>query len=375
MNINPRLLVNRFGKLLHDVFVPRPLQDVEKKLVFDIEVLELLINANNAISRLDEMLKEIDIYQLPYFKNYCLKKETVCSLEINGQNVSLEKLMTAALGADQNDESYRHCILLQEAIGRAETDKINVEFIKDIHRRMITKQTHYPGQFRTGCNMINTYYRHNRIHPPLDEEIEESMVALVNYATYNHKTNYLIKTALIHYQFTTIHPFVDGNKRMVRILNLLYLHQTHKQGNFVFCLSLYILNHLKEYYLALTDVRIHGNYQGWVEFYLQAIVDVCNYLRQTLIYSKELLKRNRVKIVESSYSNTVKSTLVDILDFLVFNPVTTVKMLCSVFNKSHPAVSGWVKGLVDLGILESAHFYRHSRLYVYREQFNILNRL
>ncbi|MDD4076909.1 MAG: Fic family protein [Bacilli bacterium] len=372
MNINPRLLVNKRGKLLHDVFVPRPLQEVEKKLVFDIDILELLMNANEAISRFHNTLQETDFYQHSYFFDYCLKKETVSSLEINGHPAALENLMITALGRADDDIVYRFYSLTKTATSNPA--KLSSAYLKKLHSQMITEEARHPGQYRTGYNMLYSYYRHNRFNPPLDEEIESSMNSLEEYINQTNNTNYLIKAALIHYQFTTIHPFVDGNSRLARLLNMLYLKRNNPFGLYCFYLSYYILAHLNEYYQALTEVRTHGNYQGWVEYYLRAVNDVSNHMRNILEYSAELLTDNRIKIMESSFSNTIKNTLFSLVEYMVFNPLAPIKQLSSAVNRSFPAVSNSVKTLVRMQILEPSGHYERSRLYIYRQQLDILKK-
>jgi Fic family protein len=369
MNINPRMLVNSKGKLLHDVFVPLPLQEIEKKIVFDIDVLTLLMEANEAITRLHNAYQGTDPYLREYFYDYCLKKETLASLLISGNNLTLENFYTADLGSAA-DVGYRFYQVAKAAA--EETGKLNNDFLKNLHRRIVNDKNARPGHYRIGRMMIYTYYRHNRYNPPFDEELESSMNALEEYINRTANTNYLIKAALVHYQLTTIHPFHDGNDRLARLFNMLYLKRSNPCGPHCFYMSNYFAANLSEYYDALTAVRSHGHFQGWVEYYLKAITATSNHMRNIIDFSLTLLKRNHRRILETPHSNTIKNNLISALEYMVFNPVTTVNRLSEIQNKSFPAAARNAKLLAEMGILETAGFCARSRLYVYREQLDIL---
>jgi Fic family protein len=369
MNINPRMLVNSKGKLLHDVFVPLPLQEVEKKIVFDIDVLTLLMETTDAINRLHNACQETEPGLRAYFHDYCLKKEASESLVMNGNNATIAAIYESELGGAA-DAGYRFYEAVRASAG--ETGALDNEFIKTLHRRIIPDKNALPGHIRSGRITIYSYYRHNRLNPPYDEELEAAMNALEEYVNRSANTNYLVKAALIHYQLTTIHPFFDGNDRLARLFVMLYLRRFNPCGSYCFYLSRYFARNEGEYYRSLNAVRSHGNFQGWVEYFLKALIATSNHMRNVLKYTAALLTRNRRRVLETPHSNSIKNNLVSALQYMAFNPVVTINRLCIAQRKSFPILSRNVKILEGMGILEAAGFRDRSRLYVYREQLDIL---
>ena len=166
--------------------------------------------------------------------------------------------------------------------------------------------------------MIYTYYRHNRYNPPFDEELESSMNALEEYINRTANTNYLIKAALVHYQLTTIHPFHDGNDRLARLFNMLYLKRSNPCGPHCFYMSNYFAANLSEYYDALTAVRSQA-FSGLGRILFEGDHRDQQPHAQYYRFSLTLLKRNHRRILETPHSNTIKNNLISALEYMVFN--------------------------------------------------------
>lgn len=241
-------------------FVPKPLPP---DLEIDDETEELLEDTKKALFLLDNLAKQ-DPDIIPKF----IKKESLMSSRIEG----------IFPGTKKNDELIQnHISAMEYAVERIKTFPLCNRLIRETHA-VLMKNTHEgkPGEFRKSQNWIgspgstlNTAF----YVPPNPEDMMTAMSDLEKYMNAEDDPSDLVRAALIHYQFESIHPFLDGNGRTGRILIQLFLMQKEIISAPVLCASDYFCKHRNEYYSRLNEVRTKGDYEGWITFFLIAVLE------------------------------------------------------------------------------------------------------
>jgi hypothetical protein len=366
MNINPRVLINKkTGKIYFDRFIPRPLNEIEKELVFDIDLIHLLHRASKFLLHLSAYLKDNDFsVYIPLFRKieayYSLH---VSSIEIDPVDIlsGNSKLRSPNLGffesylkaSDFALENYQNLSFI------ALNEKINGLLIEDSACKS--------GSFRK-TNFVSNIVL-TPVHP---KDIKCSMNKLSLYFEENSNLSFLIRAALIYYQFLAISPFQVGNHRQVKILILVYFHKQKLFYQFPLSLSRYFCRNLKIYYEALVDVRSKGDYLSWIELFLKGIENTVSQILKMLEKIIAIKYKNQKLIMESKYSKTIKKNLLQLLDYLGLNPVVEIKNICSDLSKSYPTVASSIEILQELNIIYSMNSNRRNRSYEYREHFHAL---
>ena len=179
----------------------------------------------------------------------------------------------------------------------------------------------------------------------------------------------LIRTALIHYQFETIHPFLDGNGRVGRLLIMLFLMEKKVMTTPALYISYYLKKHRVEYYDRMTEVRNKGNYEQWIRFFLSAIYESAEDAMQTIDKLVDLHNRN-IKIVEKT-GRASKNTM-SVFHCLETTPIIDIGKTAEKLGLSFNTVSAAVNRLINVGILKQTENASRNRTFVYTEYLDIL---
>ena len=223
-----------------------------------------------------------------------------------------------------------------------------------------------PGEFRSSQNWIgssNSSLKNAKYVPPSVDDMEKCMSDLEKYINEDSNIDDLIKIALIHYQFETIHPFLDGNGRVGRVLILSYLMSKGKLDYPCLYLSYYLKRNQLEYYDRMSNVRLRDDYIGWIDFFLQGIIE--SSIESINCINSLISLRNKNK-------NILNNKNLWLLSILEKNPIIDVKTLCEKVNLDYYKVNRVVNKYVDLGILSLANKSKKRRVYVYKEYIDIL---
>jgi len=231
-----------------------------------------------------------------------------------------------------------------------------------------------PGEFRHSQNWIGPAggtLRDARYIPPNLEDMIEAMSDLEKFINSEDELDPLIKIALIHYQFETIHPFLDGNGRIGRLLIALYLIEKKFLSHETLYISYFLKRNRIEYYDRLNDVRTKGNFEQWIKFFLLAIYESAQDAITTIDELVKLHNRN-YEVVK----NTGKSakTVIKVFNYLEGSPIIDIKKTSEALRLSFNAVSNAVNKLVELGILKQTEKVRRSRVFAYEEYLGILRK-
>jgi Fic family protein len=181
----------------------------------------------------------------------------------------------------------------------------------------------------------------------------------------------LIKIALIHYQFETIHPFLDGNGRIGRLLIALLLREQKLLSRDTLYISYFLKRNRVEYYDRLNEVRLKGNYEQWVSFFLLAVDESAQDATKTIDQLVELHQKNLVVILKTGKA---AKTIVKVFGYLERSPIIDINKTRSALGLSFNAVSNAVKSLQDLGILKQTDNVRRNRTFAYEDYLKILRK-
>lgn len=231
-----------------------------------------------------------------------------------------------------------------------------------------------PGEFRYSQNWIGgqgSSLKNARYIPPSPEDMKEAMSDLEKYMNADDNLDTLVKAALIHYQFETIHPFLDGNGRVGRLLITLFL----MEKKILTTPALYIFYFLKknriEYYDRMSEVRAKGNYEQWVKFFLQAIIESAEDAEETIDELVALHDESINKI--SNLGRTSKNTML-VFNYLEANPIIEIRKTAEALNVSYNTVSKVVKRFIDIGILVQMSEHNRNRTFSYEAYLKILRK-
>ena len=343
------------------------------------EFQNLLSRADMALARLDgvaQILPNVDLFIAMY-----VKKEALLSSQIEGTQASLDDLFAYESGdklENLNDvtEVVNYVKAMNYGIDRLQTLPMSLRLIKEIHAILlegVRGSERLPGEFKRSQNWIGppgcTLNEASFIPPPPHEAIE-AMGALEHYFHGCPTLPVLIDCALIHYQFETIHPFLDGNGRMGSLLITFFLYWKEVMHKPLLYLSYYFKRSRQEYYDRLNMVRDTGNYEQWVDYFLKGVVDIAGSAMATARQILELQSNHRRLLWEKKISSPIA---VGILEQLFYTPAVSVGQLAGRFGISYQAASTIVLQLVKAGILRETTGRKRDKRFVYGDYLNILS--
>jgi Fic family protein len=368
---------NLSGELTYRSFIPNSLPP-NPKLELDESTITLLIKANRSLAKLNEV--SIRIPNIPLFVSLYIRKEALLSSQIEGTQATLDDIFDPEIEKNTNqnvEEVINYIKAVDYAEKRMETLPICSRLLLETHEVLLNNSRgseKNPGEFRTSQNWIGpggSTLKTARYIPPNVEDMNQAMSDLEKYIHMEDNTDILVKIALIHYQFETIHPFLDGNGRIGRLMINLLL----KQQDLLKYPTLYVSYFLKrnriEYYDRLTEVRMKGNYEQWILFFLQAIDESAQDAMETIELLSLLQKQNLEKI--SNLETSTKS-MIKVFEYIEKSPIIDIGRTSAELRISFNTVSEAVNRLVSLGILQRVGETRRGRYFIYKEYLEILKK-
>lgn len=360
-------------------FVPNPLPPAPP-LELTGARQHLLERATLAIGRLDSVSTLLPDPQL--FLYAYVRREAVLSSQIEGTQSSLSDLLLFELdevpGVPFDDvvEVSNYIAALEYGMARLRADfPLCNRLLREMHVHLMARgrgSDKAPGEFRRSQNWIGgTRPGNARFVPPPPLDVELCMAALEQYINQPaDDTPVLIKAALAHVQFETIHPFLDGNGRLGRLLIALLLHQGGLLAQPLLYLSLYLKQHRTVYYELLDRVRTQGDWEAWVDFFLEGVAQTAQDAVQTAQRLVALFQQDSQRIQNTGRGAT---NALRVLSALRSHPVTTLKLLCTETGMSFPTVGKVMQSLMLMGVARELTGQRRNRVFVYEGYLNILN--
>ena len=371
-------ITNLSGEMAYQSFRPNPLPP-EPPIEMSNEMIAKLVDANRKLATLDGLSSRIPNMDL--FVSMYVRKEALLSSQIEGTQCTLDDILNpfAEENTNLNVSDVVNYIRAEEfAIDRLQTLPLCNRLIKETHAVLmegVRGQEKNPGEFRYSQNWIGgqgSTLRNARYIPPNPEDMINAMSDLEKYMNGEDSLDPLIQAALIHYQFETTHPFLDGNGRVGRLLITLFL----MEKKILSTPSLYISYFLKmnriEYYDRMTQVRKTGDYEQWVLFFLQALSDSAEDAIQTIDRLTEIHNRNVQKF--NSMTKRQQANAMNFLTYLEKNPIIDIQKTAAALNLSYNTVAKSVALFVDNGILQQTEKSGRSKIYSYVDYLAVLRK-
>ncbi|MCV0427044.1 MAG: Fic family protein [Roseibium sp.] len=358
-------------------FVPPPLPPVPP---IDLSNLVTRLSAaERALGRLDGVSvllpnKELFLYMY-------VRKEAVLSSQIEGTQSTLSDLLRfeteAIAGAPLDDikEVSNYVDAMMYGIERMTTLPISLRLIREMHGRLLDNgrgATQNPGEFRRSQNWIGGTRPGNAMFvPPPPDEV---MGCLGDWERFLHSDTQeippLIKAGLFHVQFETIHPFLDGNGRLGRLLITLFLCAEGVLRQPLLYLSLYLKSHRSDYYRLLQEVRERGAWEAWLEFFLDGVAETANQAFETANRIASLLEKDRERIVAEAER---AGSVLQIYDLMRTHPFLTATKAAEQCGLTMPTVNAALRQLQRLGLVEEITGRKRDRVFAYQAYLDILS--
>jgi cell filamentation protein, protein adenylyltransferase len=360
-------------------FIPAPLPP-NPPINWTPELRNKYEEALLALGRLDSVSTLLPDKQL--FLYMYVRKEAVLSSMIEGTQSSLSNLLLFELDEepgvplDDVQEVSNYVAALTYGLNRlAEGFPLSLRLIKEIHRILLSKgrgSIQTPGEFRQSQNWIGGTRPGNAFFvPPPAHRVLECMGQL---ELFLHDqpivTPVLLKAALVHVQFETIHPFLDGNGRLGRLLITLLLCEQQVLTEPMLYLSLYFKTHRQAYYELLNRVRQTGDWEAWLDFFCDAVIATTS---QAVFTAQQL---HQLAIDDRSSINSLgrgAASALEIYNTLIERPITTAGWLSEKTGISSPTVNKSIRNLEHLGILRELTEKKRNRLFCYHQYIEIIN--
>jgi Fic family protein len=360
-------------------FIPHPLPP-DPPLHWSVARQQLLEQATLALGRLDSitlLLPDPNLFLYTY-----VRREAVLSSQIEGTQSSLSDLLLFELegapGVPVDDvmDVSNYVAALEHGINRlTEGFPLSNRVLREMHAVLLARgrgSDTSPGEFRRTQNWIGgTRPGNAHFVPPPPHEVQNSMAALERFL-HDEEVPYptLVKAALAHVQFETIHPFLDGNGRVGRLLIAFILHHGGVLARPLLYLSLYFKQHRAEYYRRLDLVRAEGEWEGWLDFFLEGVETTAANAVRTTRRLDTLFKEDRTRI-ESLGRGTASALRV--FDALRERPVITVSEASRRAGITFPTAAKGINALLALGVAAELTGQRRNRVFAYDDYLAILN--
>ncbi len=380
MNKNPRL-----GKYIecsatgesYKAFMP---PDLPPEPAINIQSLQkLLVRAGQALGRLNGISDTLPDSRLHLY--YYVRKEAVLSSQIEGTQSSLSDLLLyesneiPSTPIDDVVEVSSYVAALEHGLSRIEGGfPLSLRLIREMHEILLSKgrgSNKQPGEFRTSQNWLGGSRPGNAKYiPPPPQYLVDCLDSFEKYL-HEKESSYsaLIDAGLLHVQFETIHPFLDGNGRIGRLLITFFLMLKGELKQPSLYLSLFFKNNRNEYYECLSSVRTEGDWEGWLAFFLTGIAETTEQVILTTQSISELFKDDLDKLA------TLKRAAIrakKVHEHLCGKAIVNVNDVAESISITRPTVRAALSDLKDLGIVREISGNGKERIYIYSELLQLL---
>lgn len=371
-------VTNLSGELAYKSFRPSLLPLVSLLEMTD-DILKELIEANRQIAILDSLSSRIPNVNL--FISMYVRKEALLSSQIEGTQCTLEDILNPFIDTNTNQDVgdvINYISATEYALKRLKSLPLCNRLIKEIHGVLlqgVRGQEKSPGEFRYSQNWIGgqgSTLKNARYVPPNPVDMNIAMENLEKYINSEETIDPLLQIALIHYQFETIHPFLDGNGRIGRLLITLFLIERKVISTPTLYISYYLKINRIEYYDRMSQVRNTGNYEQWVLFFLNAISQSAKDAISTIDELASLHEKN-IKIFDK-FPKRQREYILKVFNYLESNPIIEIGKTAKALNISYNTVSKVINILIDVEIIEQSYKVGRTKIYSYKDYVNILRK-
>jgi len=360
----------------YNAYVPKPLPPIPAINMEEISVW--LEKANIAIGELNGIVESVPD---PAIINYMyVRKEAVLSSQIEGTQSTLDDLLryesegSSGVTVDDVSEVSSYVAALYHGLQRIQGGfPLSFRLVKEVHKILLSNFRGHqktPGEFRRTQNWIGgTRPGNAHFIPPPPDKMIDCLDALEKFIHTKNKMPLLVKAALIHHQFETIHPFLDGNGRSGRLLITLFLYTAGFLRSPFLYLSLFFRQHRDLYYEKLSEPRKTGDWESWLNFFLEGTAETAADAIKTLLEIKNLFAKDDEKLSGLGRARASTETI-----FAVFKqkPVLSIAEITRRTGLTKPTAISTVKRLIDLGIIENISDKKWGQIYAYSAYIALL---
>lgn len=372
--------VIKYGEESVRAFAPFPLPP-NPALVIDPPLREDIDQALVSLGRLDSiasLLPDISLFLYMY-----VRKEAVLSSQIEGTKSSLSDLLLFELeeapGVPLHDvlEVSNYVAAMNHGLKRLKGNfPLSNRLIREIHKILLSKgrgKEKDPGEFRHSQNWIQGTRPGNALYVPTPpDRVAETMGEFEKFLNdIPEKTPFLIKAALMHVQFETIHPFLDGNGRIGRLLITLLLCHEGVLRHPLLYLSLYLKQHRSQYFDLLMKVRLEGDWEAWLRFFVVGVREMAEGAVATARRLNDIGDEDRQKIRDLGRR---AGSALRIHQVFQSRPITNIPFLSKMTKISVPAVTGALEALQKEGIIKEVSGRKRNRLYAYEKYLDLMRK-
>lgn len=369
---------NLSGKMAYQSFRPAPLPP-NPPIELTEELVSKLVEANKKLATLDSLSSHIPSMDL--FVSMYVRKEALLSSQIEGTQCTLDDILNPFLEENQNlnvSDVVDYVKATEFALNRLKILLLCNQLMKETHAVLmegVRGQEKSPDEFRTSQNWIGgqgSTLQNARYIPPNPEDMQVAMSDLEKYINGQDSLDPLIQAALIHYQFETIHPFLDGNGRVGRLLITLFLMEKGVLSSPALYISYFLKLNRIEYYDRMTQVRKTGNYEQWVIFFLQALSDSAEDAIQTIDQLAILHEKSMAQFDDVSARQ--RTNILKVFHYVETNPIIDIQKTATALDLSYNTVSKIVLLFVEKGILQQTDKAGKARIYSYSDYLDVLRK-
>lgn len=378
-----RLITVGQGSLAYTAFCPHPLPPA---LALDLALVQALSAADRALGELAGLGRNMPNPHLliqPF-----IRREAVLSSRIEGTQADVADLYAYEAGQlvlpgfrpqpGENDirEVLNYVHALEYGLERIKEFPLSLRFIRELHEHLMTgvRGDHLtPGEFRRSQNWIGGFgagLQDAAYVPPPVDEMKQALADFERYLHAEHDYPPLLRLGMIHYQFEAIHPFLDGNGRIGRLLITLLLVHWNLLPLPLLYLSAYFERHRQHYYDGLLAISTEGNWHGWLLFFLNGVADQAN---DAICRAKELQDLARAWDVQLKQA-TATILVHHIVDLLAQRPIVSAQDICTRFGVSHQTAMRAIQRLIEMGILDKIDDRRRNQHFLARQIVDIFQR-
>ena len=366
------------GKLAYYSFHPSKLPPIPE-IEIDSELTEKLIKAYRVLAILDDRATYIPNIDL--FISMYVQKEALLSSQIEGTQATLEDIFNPNISENSNsdvDDVVNYIKATKYAIQRLEALPLCNRLLLETHEILLSGgrgREKNPGEFRKSQNWIGgsgSTIKTAKYIPPDVLYMQEALSDLEKYMNADGGLDNLIKIALIHYQFETIHPFLDGNGRVGRLLIVLYLLEKKVIKTPSLYISFYLKENRIEYYDRMTAIRESGDYEQWIKFFIEGIYVSGKSAIETTDELIALRNSNLNKLEGAKYTKRTHETMIKVLGYLEAHPIIEIGKTAKDLSLSYNTVSSAIARFEELGILSLVNKQDRNKVYSYDDYISIL---
>lgn len=379
-------MINRAGKFVkigseisqYLCFVPEYLQKINPPIQYDNELIYLVSEANRFIGRLDEVTDTL--ISPNYFVYMYARKEATLSSQIEGTQATFSDLIKAEAGIsdevpDDVKEIENYIKAINYGFERIETLPLSLRLIREIHEILlqgVRGENKTPGEFRRSQNWIGGYSISTATYiPPSIDYIQDLLDNFEKFMHEDDQMSPLIKASMIHSQFEMIHPFLDGNGRVGRLLIAFYLAANGILHKPTLYLSKYFKKNRKTYYDCLYNIHSKGDYETWIKFFLSGVIETS---KSATIMAREIvaLRENDLRKI-STLGRLAENALV-IYEGLFDKPTVSIEDVMGKLDISNATAGRLIEKMIEIDIISSLDSRKRKKVFVYRNYMDIFNK-